>query len=491
MTATGDKAALERAAQAAEEAGQFQRAIEARRALVQSDPKSVAAHLALARALQTGGEQRGAVTAYTAALGLGAARADVHLQLGVLHHALFEYESAIVHLESVIADEPAQADALCMLGIVLNDFGRFADAQAFFERALAARPGFPEALFNLGLSRYETGNLGSAAECFGRCFERNRGAAWTADPIAALAREPEPRFDARNMAVNRTKLRHDCEQLEYLIGLGRLPAAFREVLEDYRSLLREVETIGDDSLIVPFDEHKHPRVARTYKRPLYVDPGAAPAGPLLYPELDAHAVEQRYVGAKPNVATIDDLLTRPALEALRKFCRESTIWNHINAGYLGAYFYDGFCSELLLRVAREFGERFPRIVRGLPLQMMWAYKCDATLSALGTHADAAAVNVNFWITEDEANLDPAQGGLLVYTQDAPREWGFAKFNKDRDAIARYLESSGSAPLRVPYRSNRAVVFDSDLFHASDRPRFREGYVNRRINITLLYGLRAS
>jgi len=35
----------------------------------------------------------------------------------------------------------------------------------------------------------------------------------------------------------------------------------------------------------------------------------------------------------------------------------------------------------------------------------------------------------------------------------------------------------------------AVIFDSDLFQASGRPRCREGYFNRRINITLLYGSR--
>jgi tetratricopeptide (TPR) repeat protein len=489
--ATGEKAALEYAARAAEAAGQLQRAIEARKALAELDPAAPAAHMALARALQRAGEQRAAVAAYNTALGLGAARAEVHLQLGVLRHALFESEAAIAHLEEVVADEPAHADALCMLGIVSHDLGRFGDAERFFERALAGRAMFPEALFNLGLSHYERGDLARAAESFARCFERNRGTPWTADPAAGLGRAPEPRFEPRDTAVNRTKLRHDCEQLEYLIGLGRLPAAYRPALDDYRSLLAEIEAIGDDARIVPFDERKHPYVARTYKRPIYVDRGAAPSGPLLDPDLDPRAVEDRYVTAKPNLATIDGLLARPALDALRRFCRESTIWNHLNAGYLGAYFYDGFCCELLLRLAREFRERFPRIVRGLPLQMMWAYKCDATLEALGTHADAAAVNVNFWITEDEANLDPEHGGLLVHTQDAPREWGFAKFNIDRDAIERHLESTGSVPLRVPYRSNRAVVFDSDLFHASDRPRFREGYVNRRINITLLYGQRSS
>ena len=34
------------------------------------------------------------------------------------------------------------------------------------------------------------------------------------------------------------------------------------------------------------------------------------------------------------------------------------------------------------------------------------------------HADEAAVNVNFWITKDEANNDPAGGGLIVYDRVA-------------------------------------------------------------------------
>lgn len=486
-----DRNALQRAAEAAESAGEFRRAVEARQALARFDPDSPVAHLALARALQKAGEQCAAVNAYTAALRLGAPSTDIHLQLGVLHHGLFEHELAIGHFEKVIAQEPAHADALCMLGVVSHDLGRFAAAARHFERALAARREFPEAQFNLGLSRYETGDFRAAAECFARCFALNRGTPWTADPAAALANDPTPAFAPRDMAVNRTKLRHDCEQLEYLLERGRLPAAYRAVLEDYRSLLREVERISGDERVVPFDVRKHSRVARTYKRPIYVDAGAAPAGALVNPDLDFGAIEQRYMDARPNVVTIDNLLTREALQALRVFCRESTIWNHVKTGYLGAYFYDGFSSELLLRFAAELRERFPRIVRGLPLQMMWGYKCDSTLPALGTHADAAAVNVNFWITEDEANLDPEHGGLLVYTNDAPREWGFAKFNMDSETIERYLESCGSVSIRVPYRSNRAVVFDSDLFHASDRPRFRDGYASRRINVTLLYGLRAS
>jgi hypothetical protein len=34
-----------------------------------------------------------------------------------------------------------------------------------------------------------------------------------------------------------------------------------------------------------------------------------------------------------------------------------------------------------------------------------------------------------------------------------------------------------------------VIFDSSLFHATDEMRFKEGYLDRRINLTLLYGKR--
>jgi len=46
-------------------------------------------------------------------------------------------------------------------------------------------------------------------------------------------------------------------------------------------------------------------------------------------------------------------------------------------------------------------------------------------------------------------------------------------------------------MTVRYRANRAVIFDSDLFHETDRIAFQSGYTNRRVNITLLCGRRRS
>ena len=48
-----------------------------------------------------------------------------------------------------------------------------------------------------------------------------------------------------------------------------------------------------------------------------------------------------------------------------------------------------------------------------------------------------------------------------------------------------LRSTVYANVRIPYRQNRIVVFDSALYHKTDSFRFREGYENLRINLTLL------
>jgi hypothetical protein len=99
------------------------------------------------------------------------------------------------------------------------------------------------------------------------------------------------------------------------------------------------------------------------------------------------------------------------------------------------------------------------------------------------------VNVNFWITQDDANLDPAHGGLVVWDAAAPLDWDFARYNAAEKDMEAFLESRNAKPITISYRCNRAVIFDSDLFHETDAFRFKTGYENRRINVTLLFGRR--
>lgn len=482
--------ALEQAALAAELSGDLPGEVTARRELVRIDPHSAAARLALARALERAQEWREAAQACVEALQRGADPAETHLQLGGLYLRLAKHGQALQHLKKALAAAPEDARILFKTGLAMHRLRRFGEAIDYLERALRHWPDAPEVHFNLGLARFEAADLGGALAALAQSRALKRGRPWTDDPVAPLAREPAPVFPDSEMAVNEVKLQHDLEQIEYLLELGRLPAAWRKVADEYRALLQEVRGVTGGGIVVPFSVHRYPLVARTYKRPVHIAPDAA-GRTVLNPKLDVKALENAYLRAKPNLAVIDDLLAPDALEQLRRFCRESTVWNNIQAGYLGAYFFDGFACETLLRLAKELRDRFPRVIRGLPLQMLWGYKYDHQLHGIGVHADAAAVNINFWITEDDANLEPEGGGLLVYRHAAPQDWEFDRFNRDPAEIMRYLESVGSEPIRVPHRANRAVIFDSDLFHATDTLHFREGYRNRRINVTLLYGLRSS
>jgi len=78
---------------------------------------------------------------------------------------------------------------------------------------------------------------------------------------------------------------------------------------------------------------------------------------------------------------------------------------------------------------------------------------------------------------------------VIWDVAAPLDWALDKFNNDNGAIRDFLARNGSRPIRVPYRANRAVIFDSDLFHQTDTIRFKDGYRNRRINVPQLFGLR--
>lgn len=219
------------------------------------------------------------------------------------------------------------------------------------------------------------------------------------------------------------------------------------------------------------------------------------AGGALSPSLDGAAIERDYEARAPGITWVDGLLRPAALSALRTYCQDSTFWFDFRhaGGYVGAFFEDGFAAPLLLQIAEDLRAAMPGIFRDYPLVQMWAFKYDTSLDGIEMHADIAKVNVNFWITPDDANLDAEAGGLLVWDKKAPPEWGIDEFNtssKDgQDKIRKHLDEQGASMVKIPYRENRAVIFDSDLFHRTDTLRFKPGYENRRINVTMLFGRR--
>ena len=187
----------------------------------------------------------------------------------------------------------------------------------------------------------------------------------------------------------------------------------------------------------------------------------------------------------------DNLLSSGALTSLRRFLLGATIWFDFKykGGYLGAMLKDGLACPLLLQIAGDLRQSFPDIFKSHQLTQLWAYKYDSRLTGIEVHADFAAINVNFWITPDKANLNPATGGLVVYNDEAPIDWIFQQYNRNSDEIRKYLADHDGGKIVVPYSENRIVLFNSNLFHETDSIDFKPGYENRRINLTMLFGRR--
>ena len=84
-------------------------------------------------------------------------------------------------------------------------------------------------------------------------------------------------------------------------------------------------------------------------------------------------------------------------------------------------------------------------------------------------------------------MNPESGGLVVYDAEAPLDWDFRTYNNNQRRIREFLDERDSGKTVVPYRENRIVLFNSNLFHETDTIEFKQGYENRRINITMLFG----
>ena len=259
-------------------------------------------------------------------------------------------------------------------------------------------------------------------------------------------------------AVYRSRVKHDAEQIKYLLDRQKLDQTQRPYLEALRRLDERLNLDASSGNRVAIDRQTLTDIAPSFNRILFLEAPPRLEQGALNPSLDPETVERQYHAKRPEVTYIDSLLNDAALDALRRFCREATIWKKdYENGYSGAFLGDGFASPLLFQIADELRMKFPLIFKHHRLTQAWAFKHDSARRGLNIHADAAAVNVNFWITEDEANLNPATGGLVVYDKEAPASWNFKEYNSDRNKpkILTWLKEAGAQAIRIPYRANRA------------------------------------
>ena len=413
-----------------------------------------------------------AEAAYRDALGLIPGHPAVTHNLGVIAASRGRHREAIAHFDAAIAAEPQYASAHYNRASALQALGRSRDALQSLAQVCAIDPGHYDAHRALGFLWLAEGDRGRALDHFARTYELRRG---------------EDQSGIANKSLTwaaRDKLLHDAEQFRCLAERRRDRPRFEALVRNYEALAQTVPNKA-----VPLSDEQLDALGEDYNTAIHIAGAPEIAGGAIGKRPDRDALMLRFREREAGAVCFDNLLTPQALAALKRYLLESTIWHDFShiGGFVASYLEDGLACPLLLQIVDEIRGAFSDLLGPHPLSQAWAFKGLEATAAIDAHADDAAVSINFWVTPDHANRNPDGGGLVVCRAPPPAAWQVQGYDADMAAVSTFLDQHKGDSLIVPYRENRAVLFESRLFHRSGATDFAPGYENHRINLTLLFG----
>jgi hypothetical protein len=102
---------------------------------------------------------------------------------------------------------------------------------------------------------------------------------------------------------------------------------------------------------------------------------------------------------------VDDFFSKEALEEIWRYQLEAQIFQTMRAGYLGAFPANGNTHPLIKHAALQLEGKMPKVFLGHSLGLWWLFKyTNQAKNGISIHADAAAVNINIWLTPDSAHI---------------------------------------------------------------------------------------
>ena len=444
--------------------------------------------------------------------------AMAYYNLGSILKARRNLKGAEISIRKAINLNPNFAIAYSNLGNILKDLGKLQEAEVSHLKAIELNPNLALAHLNLGYLLLELGKLKEAEISTRKAIELNPNTPRVNETLGLILLEKKE-YDAslkyfsksaallnhrekkesnkkRFSIISKAKIEHDIEQFEYLASKSDYDNKFIDLVKQYKKIASEINWPSDSSLITLNKKHQY-LLKDSYNRLLHTVKAPRLKEGAVNKSLDTKKITNDYFNHEFGLTYIDNFLSTKALTSLRNFLYESTIWFDVKKdGYLGTYLIDGLANPLIFQIADELRKKFPKIFKSYSINQIWAFKYDSraknkdsSLKGINVHADYAAINVNFWVTPKEANLNPKSGGLIVYDVEAPEDWDFNTYNNNEKKIREELKKSKGKTKVIKYNENRAVVFNSNLFHETDSYEFKEGYKNRRINVTILFGRR--
>lgn len=438
----------------------------------------------------------------------------LHL-LGVLHYENGGHQEGTRSVLKAVTVAPDYGDAWITLGNMHWDAGKKTEAFKAYQQGVHCHAIYPSALARLAANAIDQNQLGNAKHYALLLAEvdpnyENRGVAFSVAQALILAKKfddaaevliapvrrlhgpgqtPDP-LDNTFATTTPVKLIHSIEQFEHLRAHGILPTSYNAVIDNYRAVLEQLPPHSGSELHL-LTPAERTRLGGSYNRLIHLKRTAPINGEIFGNDLHFETIDSSLTQNPDHPVIVDNFLSPEALSELRSFCLESTIWWQLSfADELGTSIRNGFATPLLLQIAEEIRERFPRAFGPHLPRIIWAYLYYGEKSGLDLHVDDGAMSVNLWLTPDVANRTPDAGGLKFYDRAAPGQY-FATTNQSEklDILRHILTDPSVEESAVPYRANRAVLFRSNMIHKTDQFEFADGYENRRLNITFLFGNR--
>jgi len=186
---------------------------------------------------------------------------------------------------------------------------------------------------------------------------------------------------------------------------------------------------------------------------------------------------------KNKITIVDDFFTQEILSILKirmLYAKhvERNYRTYQSISYLGDQDY----------ITHLIVEKFKNKLNILPpFQRAWSFVYHNESQGVGLHADPSEFNVNIWVSSDESVKDKSLNGLSIYEITPPPDWGRNDWNQNPEKVKNYLDSNNVKPVKIDYKSNRAVIFNGAYFHESNQISMKEGIENRRVSYTMLFG----
>jgi len=283
-----------------------------------------------------------------------------------------------------------------------------------------------------------------------------------------------------NKDIIRTFIRHEYEQIRHIDsdadGIRNM-----KITQDFYDTLEKLSSKSPNH----YEEHDYAFISNLHKIKYNKPPKVK--NNYINQQLNFNEIEMMYTSSNPEIVVIDNFLTQDFLEDLRIFFRCANIFKYpYSRGYIGAFLGKGMANKALLEFSDELKRSLKRIFKNYNLSQAWSFKYNAKKEGIGVHADDARVNVNFWITDDSANMNNTNGGMIIWKKTPNDDASFKDFNSIESMDKIKDEVKDTDFMRISYKSNRAVIFNSKLYHVTDKLEFKDNYKDRRVNITFLY-----